>query len=418
MSRLFYSEQGRVIPTLCEELTRFRRVRKTLDLPATRETAALYILARAYPNTQSLLHLAINQHRLESLAPSGRSIYQWYRVDLDPALLVPGGNIFDLWTDSRAMDSWSLALEAGHAEPASWVTGDDGETWRNHHQGYLNAVRGEYVLRIRLAEGQDPAPPPLVWEPTHHPRLQSLREILPAGALNAGSDLSRIRALTGWLSSSWEHTNASIAAQYGPWDAETILAWGKAQAGHGGRRPIVMCVHYAAAFCSCCQAAGIPARCAILMDEINGWNGHFVAEAWLANYDKWAMIDPNLDVIFWQDNRPMSLTEIMNTKEGLADLVEWGPGTTFQRKNPRIEPWLQENYLTGHCFQHRSVWWRADLLARPEFSPPGHGSLVYCETGLVWEQRDLEAGFGMFPYFGSPNYFNDPPVTNSTGSAT
>ena len=36
MSRLYYSEEGRVIPSLGEELTRFRHLRKTLDLPATR----------------------------------------------------------------------------------------------------------------------------------------------------------------------------------------------------------------------------------------------------------------------------------------------------------------------------------------------------------------------------------------------
>ena len=32
MSRLYYSEEGRVMPSLCEELTIFRRARKTLTL--------------------------------------------------------------------------------------------------------------------------------------------------------------------------------------------------------------------------------------------------------------------------------------------------------------------------------------------------------------------------------------------------
>ena len=54
--------------------------------------------------------------------------------------------------------------------------------------------------------------------------------------------------------------------------------------------------------------------------------------------------------------------------------------------------------------------WAADLLSHPEYSPPGHGSLTYCETMLVWEERDLESGFGMFPYFGDADYFDAPPL--------
>ena len=51
MSRLYYTEDGRVLPTLCEELTRFRHARKTLLLPPTEEAASLYLLARSYPDT-------------------------------------------------------------------------------------------------------------------------------------------------------------------------------------------------------------------------------------------------------------------------------------------------------------------------------------------------------------------------------
>jgi hypothetical protein len=55
------------------------------------------------------------------------------------------------------------------------------------------------------------------------------------------------------------------------------------------------------------------------------------------------------------------------------------------------------------------VGWRADLLSRPEFSPPGHGATSYCETGLVWEKRDA-AGLGMFPAFAAPAYFDRAPA--------
>jgi hypothetical protein len=43
-------------------------------------------------------------------------------------------------------------------------------------------------------------------------------------------------------------------------------------------------------------------------------------------------------------------------------------------------------------------------------SPPAHGSLSYCETGLVWERRELDRGFGMFPAFGDSSWFDAAPA--------
>ena len=40
MSQLYLSESGRVVPTLCEELTTYRRTRKLLHLPPTEPPTA------------------------------------------------------------------------------------------------------------------------------------------------------------------------------------------------------------------------------------------------------------------------------------------------------------------------------------------------------------------------------------------
>jgi hypothetical protein len=48
-------------------------------------------------------------------------------------------------------------------------------------------------------------------------------------------------------------------------------------------------------------------------------------------------------------------------------------------------------------------------MTRPELTPPGHGETAYSETDLVWELKDMDDGFAMFPYFGDSNYFDDPP---------
>jgi hypothetical protein len=412
MSRLYCTERGHVVPTLCEELTRWRRARKQLWLPGTTTPARLYVLARPYPSAPGEgwpLRIAVNGTELPPVAGVRPGDYQWYEVAVPPGVLVAGANAFDLWTDAPAMTGWSLALEPGHAAPQSFVSDDAGGTWRNESMGYLSVLRGEYVVRLRLAEGDDPAPPALTWEDPAAARVRRLREVMPAAALGTAPLLARVRALTGWLSTAWEHTGVAAKTAYTPWDAETILAWGRAGAGHFGQAPIVMCVHYAAAFVSCAQAAGMAARCAPIWGTVNGFDGHFVAEVWSDAHGKWIMVDPNVDAIFTDKGSPLSIAEIQRLGDDVAPFVEWGRGSAFQRQNPRLAGWLDRVYLTGTCFRHRSVWRWGDYLTHPQHAPPGHGWPVYCETGLVWETRDLDRGLGMFPSFGGEAYFNAPP---------
>jgi transglutaminase-like putative cysteine protease len=130
----------------------------------------------------------------------------------------------------------------------------------------------QYLVRVRWPKASSASR----FEDPGHPRLENLRRLLPAAALEAHAPrLARVQALSTWLSQSWEHTDSFHAAQYAPWDAETILAWGARQVGHAGRRPVTMCVHYGVAFVSACQALGIPARCAIF--AYCNFEGHFTA---------------------------------------------------------------------------------------------------------------------------------------------
>jgi transglutaminase-like putative cysteine protease len=428
MSRLYLTEAGRVLPTLGEELTTWRRARKTLHLPATSSAATLYVLAFAHPPGAVPLRVSVNgvdTTPIRSEAAGAPGSYLWRRATVEPSRLRTGENVLEFWSDATAMDGWALALEPGHAQPQSAVSDDGGATWRNQQMGYLNVLRGEYVARVRLAEGSDPAPPAMTWEETEQPRLARLRSLLPAAARAPGPPLTRARALTAWLSASWEHTSTDRASLYAPWDAETILAWGKARAGHNGLLAITYCVHYAVAFVSCCQALGIPARCAPVWGTVNHGDGHFVAEVWVAargrgagsgQGGKWVMVDPNLDAIVVRGGAPLSISEIQELGGDLRPYVEWGPGTAFQRQNPRLATWIETTYLTGVCFRHRSLWPRADFLSHPECSPPAHGATAYCEAGLVWEERDLDRGLGMFPHFAPAAYFDAPPAGREAGT--
>ena len=111
------------------------------------------------------------------------------------------------------MGSWSLAIEPGHAYPASYVSDNGGQTWRNHRMRYLNVERGEYVIRLRTAEGDDPPAPLMTWERLRNPRVEALKRLGPNAAREPSSLLERVRARTTWLSSSWEHTPPPVATQ-------------------------------------------------------------------------------------------------------------------------------------------------------------------------------------------------------------
>ena len=90
MSKLHYTENGHVIPILCEELTRHRRARKVLNLPMTSAPGTLYVLARAYPDCEQPLHIAVNGMQLISIEPESPSEYLWHETPLSPSVLQPG----------------------------------------------------------------------------------------------------------------------------------------------------------------------------------------------------------------------------------------------------------------------------------------------------------------------------------------
>lgn len=409
MSKLYYTEQGHIIPTLCEEVTTFRRVRKVLSLPPTVAPGWLYFLACPYPGSDLPLHISVNGMVIPPVAPDLTHNYKWYTVPLQPGRFRPGENVFEFWTDATAMNAWSLGIESGYAHPGSYLSDDGGRTWRNEKLGFLNVLLGEYAVRVRLSEGQDPPPPRMVWENLDHPRLASLRKLVPPEALKRGSLLSRVRALTTWLSTSWAHIDSFQAALYTPWDAETILAWGRVRLGHDQRLPCTMCVHYGSAFVSACMAARIPARCLVGTSGEKG-GGHFLAEVWFEEHNKWGVVDPNLDTIYLRESVPVTVEELRAAGTEVGNLAVFGPGGTFQRRFPHMEAVIQADFFHDATWaDHRSLWPRTDFLSHPELTPPGHGAIAYCETNLVWETQDLEAGYGMFPYFGDQAYFNAPP---------
>ena len=409
MSRLHHNEKGHVSPWLGEELSRMRHARVQINLPATTQGATLYLLGMCHKQSTWPLRISINGHELPPVVTRENWGYLWCEVAVPSRDLRDGSNEVILWTDSVAMNAWSLALDPAEPQGRSAVSYDAGATWHDHGLGYLSNMRGEYVVRIRLTEGQDPEPPEMIWEDSDHPAVAALREILPTDVTRDASRLERVQRLSSWLASSWEHTNSDRTSQYAPWDAATILEWGKSEVGHNGVRPVVMCVQFAVAFVSACQALGIAARCAAVTRGVHTGEGHFVAEVWLPECEKWVLVDPNTDAMFWKGDEPLSLKEVQAHIGDLSGIIRFGGGAAFQRQFTHMAKFMDSTLVTGACYTHRSIWPRADFLSRPDLSPPAHGAQAYCETDLVWESSDLTDGFGMFCSFVDPDHFDRPP---------
>jgi transglutaminase-like putative cysteine protease len=406
MSTLFYTEQGFVVPDDCEEVNHFRRAYKIIKLPETSAPAELYILARPHDLNGPPLKIDVNEQKTFQLNPLGDvPAYRWYKIDLPHSILRTGNNTFRIWSEGTAMNAWSIALDRSiDGSLGSFLSLDAGKTksWRN--KGRTSQQAGEYVLRIRINEGQDPLPPDFAWEPVDHPRLATIRELIPEEVRSSDSLLDQAHRLATWVASSWEYRSSAIASLYAPWDAETILAWGKSQEGQNGQLPVVMCVHYAIVYVTACQSLGILSRPAVFTEDLDGFHGHFAAETWVPELNKWIFVDPNIDAVFYENDEPMTI----KTLKGYRDwnpFARFGKGFDYQKSNPAIDKFM-DIYLNGRFAKLRSIWSRADFLAHPEKTPPGHGSLAYCETDLIWQN---DASLAMFPYRVDENYFDQPP---------
>ena len=336
MSKLYYTESGHSMPNLAEEVTTFRRARKMLSLPATSRPARLYFLARAHDAAGPPLRVSVNGVEIAPVKPQ-LAWHTWYEIEVDRRLLRVGENTFEFWTDSTAMASWALGLEAGHAEPKSFVSDDGGRSWRNHRMAYLNVVRAEYVVRVRLEEGDDPEPPPMVFNDLDDPRMESLRKAMPPASLDGRlPQVERLRAISSWLASEWEHTAAGpeLGVVNTPWDPETVLAWAPVQRGHNGLRPVANCIFYGVAFANAAQAIGIPSRCAIFAGKPGKADGHFTAEYWSDEHEKWCMVDPNFDDFFLRGEVPLSVGELQKLGSDLDAVTVRGSARSGRGRIP------------------------------------------------------------------------------------
>ncbi len=420
MSKLFYRDSGRVVHLQHEELSSSRRARKEFHLPETISSGGtLYILAKSRRDCPVPLQVSVNGcgFTFEPCAPHHYYL-TWFALELRPEHLRPGVNIVELWSDSAAMDSWMLGVEGRPDNPGSSLSFDGGKTWQNERMSIRHNLRGEYVVRLRLADPalSDPAPPAIVWESPDCPRLKDMRAVIPAEIQATGQPWEQALALSAWVSGQWTFPSDDEPGQvkeYCPWDALTILAWRKSNFGQYQSNPIAFCVHYAVVFISAATALGLRARGVCGSPSIlDRKSGHFVAELWIDEWQKWCHLDPMSDLVFVREGVPLSVAEMsLNRGDQLRELAQAGQG--LARSDPPRSEKLLSTFGTGEAFRQWAVWPRNDFLSRPELTPPAHGACSYSETDWLWARQENAGDLGMFPHQLSAEELGLPPPATS-----
>lgn len=426
MGRTYCTESGRMLLHANEEVARWRRVRKRLHLPASARTvdADVWLCVCGYPRNREPLDVRVNGRRVARLEPPGpgaAGAWAWRSIRAPKGTLRGGVNEIVLACDSSAMSAWMLGVETGHRDPASALSTDRGQTWSADHMGAAGVLRGEYLVRVRLHGPRiaEQSPPPIVYEDARHPRVRALRELVPARVRNIRDPWKQVLALRTWVARAW--TYEAFGSGYSPWDPWTILAWTRGDWGHGRPKPIAMCVHYGMTFTSLAASLGRAARGLAVTEAINGPNGHFMSEVWDRGLGKWVAHDPNFDLHYEADGRPLSgvqLADRAHAGRSAPSDMRRGPG--FTSNCPRLNGLLNDKLATGEAFAAVAVWRRNDVVSDPAGAPPNHGSVVYCETDLVWyaPHDPRAAQTEMFPHrVREPAYFDAPPTKPRGGRA-
>jgi hypothetical protein len=124
-----------------------------------------------------------------------------------------------------------------------------------------------------------------------------------AGAKN---DLEKVQAMSRWVRSRWEHNGSNTPEKQDPASILQEAAQGKQ----------FRCVEYAQVLAAALSAVNVPARVlALATEDVEtrpSGAGHVVAEAWLADRQRWVMVDGQFDVIPFLGDTPLNAVELQD----------------------------------------------------------------------------------------------------------
>ena len=213
------------------------------------------------------------------------------------------------------------------------VTLDDGVLVEKIHTHLRQPVA------VREWDLQENATPfTLLLDDPNDPNLVELRtkyrlEDLVRGAAD---DYEKLRRVLAWVQGQWEHNGNNTPSKSDPL---TILK----EVSQGTR---FRCVEYAIVVAGCTRSLGMPSRTLGLMrgdvETAESGAGHVVAEVWLGQFNKWAMVDGQWGAIAESQGVPLNAVEFQDAiarKDSDLTIRFVSYSTTAERQASYIE-WI------------------------------------------------------------------------------
>jgi len=199
------------------------------------------------------------------------------------------------------------SIAAGFTDYAKFLSDPDFDSLRDDpgFTSLVAALKEKYAPHPLEWDRREPAPGfAVVYDAAETPELREMRREFEIDAVVAGAkdDYERLRRLTRWVSTRWEHSPNRMASKGDP---VTILREARA----GGR---FICRDYAIVLAGVAKAYGMPARLINLLprDVETRSEAHSVAEVWLDQFRKWVLADGQFGAIGELDGVPLSAVEL------------------------------------------------------------------------------------------------------------
>ena len=400
MSHVIFQDTSQFIAEDAQNIGGRTLARKHLKIKslAKIKSCTLFVLA-ASTSSKAPLQIRVNNRQMGAIEPVAARIgrFFWYAVPVKRSLLKTGVNRIALECPDGL---WQLALTGTENRSQSYRSDDGGRTWLNRQLGRYHAVKGEYVIRLRVEDGSAARFPRFVYEKSNCPELKMLRDALPASLKTSKDTWTAAKKLSSYIARSLRYYNALDSGGYAPWNYFEIMHDNarniKARKANKPIPSIVMCVHFTVAFVQAATALGMRCRCIVSTQGMGTGNGHFFPEVYLSETDTWAVIDPTIDGYFVDDDgRPMSVMAIHANRNHLKKALRLGPAAKCLGE--RQTKFIVNSVKNGSTYANISYWRRNDFFGAPQFCPTYHGAVIYYEPDLVWIAGD-DPLIGAFVY--------------------
>ena len=208
---------------------------------------------------------------------------------------------------ARAIAAAREAVMAGYTDYDKYAADSDLDSLRAdpEFKAFLADLKSRFgPSPLAWDETQTPPPFELAFDGPETPEFAEMRKEFSIDAVIAGAkdDYERLRRLTAWVSTRWEHSSDQTASKTDPL---TILREAKA----GGR---FICRDYAVVLAGVAKAYGMPARVLNLLprDVETRSEAHSAVEVWLEQFHKWVLADAQYGMIGELDGVPLSGLEL------------------------------------------------------------------------------------------------------------